>query len=66
MKILLIIIALIVSFTTLSAQSNSLKAKAAHILAEEAFAVMDFSSAIYYLDERKIKIRSPNSKIIYL
>ena len=50
----------------LKAQNSQTEAKAAYLLAEEAFAANDFSSALNYLDECKRIIGTPNCKIIYL
>jgi len=66
MKILLIIIALIFSFTTLSAQSNQTEAKAAYLLAEESYGKGDYKTALRYLELTKKSLGSSNSKMLYL
>lgn len=49
-----------------SAQTNSLEAKAAYLLAEESYGKGDMSAAIQYLDEASSKLGKPNAKILYL
>jgi len=66
MKILLIIIALIFSFTTLSAQTNQTEAKAAYLLAEESYGKGDYKTALRYLELTKKSLGSSNSKMLYL
>ena len=66
MKILIISIALTFSFTTLSAQTNSVEANATYMLAEEEFAAGKYAASISYLDEAAAKLRGANAKILYL
>lgn len=51
---------------SLYAQTAATEAKAAYLLAEEAFSANDWKNAIAYLEDCKKKIGTPNSKILYL
>lgn len=48
------------------AQSYSMEAKAAYLLAEEEFYAGKYETAIKYLDEAAAKLGKPNAKILYL
>src|SRR5687768_14167820 len=48
------------------AQTSATEAKAAYLLAEEAFNSGDWKGTISYLEQAKKKIGDPNSKILYL
>lgn len=49
-----------------TAQSNSLEARAAYLLAEENYGKGDMHSALQYLDEASSKLGAANAKILYL
>ncbi len=63
--LLLFTIYLFSSFVSFS-QTTATEAKAAYLLAEEAFTANDWKGTLGYLDECKKKIGTPNSKILYL
>jgi hypothetical protein len=66
MKTFLLISFLLLLGYTSMAQTSSTEAKAAYLLAEEAFNAGDWKGTISYLEQSKKKIGSPNSKILYL
>lgn len=66
MKQILFIILLVSATVTVSAQTSAAEAKAAYLLAEEAFGNADYKKAITYLQECKASLGQANSKILYL
>lgn len=66
MKQLLLLTALLFTLTNNYAQSSNAEAKAAYLLAEDAFAASDWKGTLSYLEECKKLIGTPNSKILYL
>ena len=67
MKTKLLILSLLVAYQLTLAQSAAQsEAKAAYLLAEEAFAASDWKGTIDYLQQCKRLMRTANSKILYL
>ena len=65
MKRILVIVFSLLSMSSI-AQTASAEAKAAYMLAEDAFAASDWKGTLSYLEECKKLIGTPNSKILYL
>jgi hypothetical protein len=66
MKTLILFVFYFLSSFISFGQTAAAEAKAAYLLAEEAFATNDWKGTLSYLDECKKKIGTPNSKILYL
>src|SRR6476469_6906064 len=63
-KFLLILLS--VSCSISYAQTNSLEAKAAYLLAEESYGKGAMNDALQYLDEAILKLGTANAKVLYL
>ncbi len=65
-----ILVSLLVVFTGMNrvsyAQTNSLEAKAAYLLAEESYGKGNMRAALDYLNEAAAKLGTANAKILYL
>lgn len=65
-----VIVSLLVVFTGINnmsyAQTNSLEAKAAYLLAEESYGKGNMRAALDYLNEATAKLGAANAKILYL
>lgn len=66
MKLLFTSILFTVIHFSLHAQTAAAEARAAYLLAEEAFTANDWKGALSYLEDCKKKIGTPNCKILYL
>lgn len=65
-KLIFFLILLLFSCTSISAQLSNAEAKAAYLLAEEAYGKSDWKKTLSYLEECKRKLESTNCKILYL
>ncbi|NCI50109.1 hypothetical protein GWC95_09260 [Sediminibacterium roseum] len=65
-KFLLVLPVVLFSFLSSHAQLSNVEAKAAYLLAEDAYGKGDWKKALSYLDECKKKLESTNCKILYL
>jgi hypothetical protein len=66
MKQLLCLLSFVLVLHSSQAQSSATEAKAAYLLAEEAFNANEWKEALKYLEQCKAKIGTVNSKILYL
>lgn len=66
MKQLLCLLSFVLILHSSQAQSASAEAKAAYLLAEEAFNSADWKGTLTYLEQCKSKLGKPNSKMLYL
>lgn len=66
MKKLLVLSAFLLAGNILNAQTNTVEAKAAYLLAEENYGKGDMRAALDYINEAAAKLGTTNAKICYL